>query len=299
MNSSGPTPADLLTIVICTYNRARELRITLDALANLSWAEVIVVDNASSDGTRELLSEYPWLTVIRSDENVGVPGFATGVAVASTPYVLLLDDDAVPYPNVMDRLVARFDSEARVGAVACHVVTPAGEVVTKDWPEHPVLFWGCGAGIRMDAVREVWPMFYPKLRLHGTELDLCIRLYSAGYRVDYDPEATIVHRFSVDNRCRRSRTRSVTYASVRFAWDYLSPRSAIRATLRALLFRRIDTGEALIGWLLGIADVLLDLGDIRKRRQVVPRSVEDAYMASVWEYQPRRFPRRPVGFPAS
>jgi GT2 family glycosyltransferase len=294
---SGRDADELLTIVICTHNRADDLRVTLEAIQLMKWAEVIVVDNSSSDATRDLLFNFPWTTVIHNNENVGVPGFSIGVAAASTPYVLLLDDDAIPDPSVPDLIVARFEREPKAAAIACHVVSTSGVVVTRDWPDHPVLFWGCGAGVRVAAARRTEPMFYPKLRLHGTELDWCIRLYSAGYCVVYEAGACVTHRFSEVNRSPRRGRRSVTYGSIRFAWDHFSVGGALRATWRALFSRRVNSVEALIGWLQGLGDVLKDLGDIRQRRSVVPRHVEDAYLASVWEYQPRGTPRHPRGFP--
>lgn len=290
--------SESLTIVICTFNRANDLRVTLDALVELDWYEVIVVDNASTDGTADLLEDYRWVSVIRNRTNIGVPGFATGVAAASTPYVMLLDDDAIPDPDVGARLVERFDRDPRLAAIACHIETPDGTVVTHNWPSYPVLFWGCGAGIRVQSIERVGPMFYPRLRLHGTELDLCVRFYSAGLHVEYDAGSRVTHRFSDTNRSRSRRMRTVTYASVRFAWDHLSRSAALLATYRTLANRRIDSLASLRGCLLGLMDLVADVGDIRVRRRVVPKHVEDAYLSAVWEYQPRRTPREPVGFPA-
>lgn len=162
-----------------------------------------------------------------------------------------------------------------------------------------MLFWGCGAGIRVAAIGDTRQMFYPKLRLHGTELDLCIRLYSQGYRVDYDSTALVVHRFSGTNRSHARRMRTVTYASIRFAWDHFSWRAATLAAFRAATSRRLQSVEALRGWLWGLADVLADVPDIRRRRSVVSAQVEEAYLSAVWEYQPRGTPRIPKGFPAS
>jgi GT2 family glycosyltransferase len=297
VNSNEVT--DELTVVLCTHNRADDLRTTLDALDRVPCYEVIVVDNASTDHTADVLAERPGVRVVRHQANVGVPGFGSGVAASRTPYALLLDDDAIPDPDVPRKLVSTFREQPDVAAIACQVVTPDGTVVTKDWPEQPVLFWGCGAGVRRAAVLGQGPMYYPKLRLHGTELDLCIRLYSRGHLVAYDQTARIVHRFSETNRSRERRVRTVTYASIRFAWDHLSWRSAIRASARAARSGRVDSPKAFKGWLLGLFDILVDLPDIARRRCVVPRIVEDAYMNAVWEYQPRGAPRVPLGFPAA
>lgn len=291
-------PRDVLTVVICTYNRRADLHYTLDRLVDFPCHEIVVVDNATNDGTGELLAGYARVRAVRTRWNMGVPGFALGAYAAATPYVLLLDDDALPAPDVAQRVVDRFETDDAVAAIACHIVTPAGVVVTANWPDHPVLFWGCGAGIRVAVARQLAPMFYPKLRLHGTELDYCIRLYDRGFRVDYDAEAVVVHRFSTTNRTRSRRMRTVTYASVRFAWDHFRFRSAVKASARAVTSRRLDSPVVAWGWVRGIVDVVGDIPDIRRRRRVVSRMVEQDYLQAVWEYQPRHSVREARGVPA-
>lgn len=290
-------PQHPLTVVICTHNRATDLALTLSGLRDFPCREVIVVDNGSTDGTATLLrsrADVHWLRLV---ENVGVPGFAAGVRRATSPYVLLLDDDAVPRPDVAERVVRAFDADPKLTAIACHIITVDGAVVTDRWPEHPLLFWGCGAGIRASVADSFHPMFYPRLFLHGTELDLCIRLYAADGRVDYDPLAVVVHRLSAANRSRQRRLRTVTYASARFPWDHFRLRTAPLASIRALRSRaaQIRSANGAIAWLQGIADLVRDVPDIMTRRQVVPRWVEDAYLAGVWEYQRPGTPRFPRG----
>jgi GT2 family glycosyltransferase len=290
-------PLHPLSVVICTYNRAADLAQTLDGLRDFPCREVIVVDNGSTDGTAGLLRSRAGVRWLRLPANVGVPGFAAGVRQAATPYALLLDDDALPRPDVAGRLVGAFGADPALTAVACHVVTPDGSAVTDRWPRHPLLFWGCGAGIRTSVARSHQPMFYPRLRLHGTELDLCVRIYAAGGRVDYDPQAVVVHRFSAANRTTQRRLRTVTYASARFPWDHFRLRAAPLASARALRSRaaQIRSARGALGWLQGIADLARDVPDVIARRQVVPRWVEDAYLAGVWEYQRPGTPRVPRG----
>lgn len=282
-----------LTVVICTCNRVADLALTLAGLRDFVCREVIVVDNGSTDGTAELLRSRNDVRGLRLEENLGVPGFAVGVQQAHSPYVLLLDDDAIPRPTVSERLVRIFDANPAVAVVACHIITADGDAVTEGWPEHPLLFWGCGAGIRKSVADTFGPMFYPRLRLHGTELDLCIRIYAAGQSVVYDPAAVVVHRFSSTNRSDQRRLRTVTYASARFPLDHFRLRKAPLASARALRSRacQIRSLHGLVGWMQGIAALVLDLPDIVARRRVVPRRVEDAYLAGVWEYQPVGTPR--------
>ena len=87
--------ANAISIVIITHNRAREaLRAVQRAMETGDAARVIVIDNASSDGTAPLLrSCFPDVLVVRLTSNLGAAARNIGVAIARTPFVALCDDD--------------------------------------------------------------------------------------------------------------------------------------------------------------------------------------------------------------
>jgi len=145
------TPA--LTVVIVTWNGAHLLGDCLAGLARqdldaAAW-EVLVVDNASIDGTAEWLArEHPQVRVLGSATNRGFAGGAhLGLTAVTTPYAVLLNNDAVPEPGFLSALLAAADAPGgeRVGAITGKVVLaprfrllppgstadePAGDVVT-------------------------------------------------------------------------------------------------------------------------------------------------------------------------
>src|SRR5689334_16624126 len=84
-----------VTIVVLTHNRRAEILRTLRELRALPEpAPIIVVDNASQDGTAEAIARrYPEITVIHLPENLGAAGRNYGVEAATTPYVAFCDDD--------------------------------------------------------------------------------------------------------------------------------------------------------------------------------------------------------------
>ncbi|PYL17170.1 MAG: family 2 glycosyl transferase, partial [Verrucomicrobia bacterium] len=90
----------LFSVVIPTYNRASYLRATLDSLQAQEFTdyETIVVDDGSTDGTLSILSETPWVRVLRQ-ENKG-PGAARnlGASQCSGQYIAFLDSDDVWFP---------------------------------------------------------------------------------------------------------------------------------------------------------------------------------------------------------
>lgn len=119
----------LATIVIVNWNGAHLLPACLDAIAKQDAPfpfETHVVDNASTDSSRQLLAErYPWVRIVPSADNLG---FAGGNNLAlrqvTTPYAVLVNNDAIPEPDWLASLLAPFDAPggARLGAVTGKVV---------------------------------------------------------------------------------------------------------------------------------------------------------------------------------
>ena len=115
----------LATVVIVTWNGAHLLGACLDSLRAQSLDKesirAIVVDNASTDETDELLLSYPWVRVVRSPVNLGFAGGATlGLQDVHTPYAVVLNNDAQPEPDWLESLLAGFADD--VAAVTSKVL---------------------------------------------------------------------------------------------------------------------------------------------------------------------------------
>jgi len=117
------------TVVIVNWNGERLLRSCLDALARQQTTapfETWVVDNASSDGSVALLErEYPSVRVIRNPENLGFAGGNnTALRQVTTPYAVLLNNDATPEPDWLENLLAPFEQPGneRLACVTSKVV---------------------------------------------------------------------------------------------------------------------------------------------------------------------------------
>ena len=137
---SDPSPK--ATVVIVNWNGERWLRPCLDALARQTTTfpyQVWVVDNASSDGSVALVErEYPDVRVLRNSENLGFAGGNnTALREITTPYAVLLNNDATPEPDWLERLLAPFDEPGneRLAAVTSKVVfAPRFLPLTLDAP---------------------------------------------------------------------------------------------------------------------------------------------------------------------
>ncbi|MCW2621865.1 MAG: glycosyl transferase family 2, partial [Frankiales bacterium] len=102
------TEAPEVTVVVVTWQGAHLLPDCLDSLRRQTWPHrLVVVDNASTDETPDVLSRYPWVTVVRTERNLGFAGGAQlGLEAAGTELVALLNNDATAEPRWLEELVA-------------------------------------------------------------------------------------------------------------------------------------------------------------------------------------------------
>ena len=115
-----PARPGLVASVTVAYNGAETLREHLDSLKRQTHKleEIIVVDNASTDDTRHLLSAgYPEITVLPLEENGGIAGgLSAGIAYAlrdkKYDWIWLFDQDSVPADDALERLIVAFEQSA-------------------------------------------------------------------------------------------------------------------------------------------------------------------------------------------
>lgn len=132
-----------IVAVVVTWNRRDLLRESLDAVLGQTTrpARTVVVDNASTDSTAEMLAdEHPDVEVVRLDTNTGgAGGFAAGIERALTfgpDLVWLLDDDTVPTPTAAEELGEAWSGYARATGHRPAVI--ASRVVWTDGRDHPM-----------------------------------------------------------------------------------------------------------------------------------------------------------------
>lgn len=128
--------------VVVTRDRRELLHECLTALQGQTRAvdRILVVDNVSSDGTAEMLpAEFPDVTVVRLETNEGgAGGFHEGVRRAydeAYDWLWLMDDDTVPTPTALERLLEGRDTAVSLGE---HPVALASKVVWTDGRLHPM-----------------------------------------------------------------------------------------------------------------------------------------------------------------
>src|SRR3979411_3182155 len=111
----------MVSVLITTYNSARFLETCLESLRQQVYTpiEVIVVDNASSDGTRDLLRNVdPEIRVIYNDTNIGFAAAQNQAArLAKGSWLLSLNPDVVLSPDFVAKAVASGDLNPKIGVV--------------------------------------------------------------------------------------------------------------------------------------------------------------------------------------
>lgn len=120
-------------VVVVTYQGAHLLPSCLDALRSQTLApedyEVVLVDNASTDGTPELVAaRYPWVRLVRMPRNMGFAGGCNaGLGDLTAPFAVLVNNDARVAPDFLARLIAAMQAPGweNVGAATCHLLLAA------------------------------------------------------------------------------------------------------------------------------------------------------------------------------
>ena len=127
-----PETAPTVSVIIVSWNVLEHLRRCLEALhrSDIDALEVIVVDNDSSDATRDVIPrEFPFVRFIPLRSNVGFPAANNAaLPLAQGRFVLLLNPDTEVAPDCIRRCVEAFDRDPKIGMVGCRLVSPSGDI---------------------------------------------------------------------------------------------------------------------------------------------------------------------------
>ena len=299
MPSSRALTAHLPSVsaVILAFNRERSLRDVLARLEALPLLEVLVVDNASTDGTAALVDGWGG-RVRRVDPggNLGAAGRNHGAEAARGELLLMLDDDSWPLAGAVEAMAAAFAADPRLGALGGLVadVDDAGRVLrerelgTFDWflrgdhrgpaPEAgiPTFFFPEGASmLRRTAYLECGGCFAPYF-FNVTEVDLSTRLLGAGWDVRYLPQARFEHRKDAGGRAPAARVlRFGVRNQIWYFWRHFPAALAARRIVAYGLFDLVMcTAYGAPGaWAGGIAAAWRDRAQVRGTRHALPRDV--------------------------
>lgn len=192
-----------VSVAILSYNRRDELEETLRQLYQKGdiWHEVIVGDNASTDGTREMLHEnFPQVKIIDTGGNRGIVGSNLAYTSAKGNWVLSLDDDSHPVIESLEPLCRAIDNDCSAAAIALSIRKkwlPSGSNSSR--AIRPAFgFSSAGVLFNRKAIRELGP-YDPELFLFTNELHWTARALSNGWNLVSCDNAVVVHRSAPAN----------------------------------------------------------------------------------------------------
>ncbi|GAS84712.1 glycosyltransferase family 2 protein [Paenibacillus amylolyticus] len=248
-----------VSIIIVNFN-TRQL--TLDCLASMYASqtsykyEVIVIDNASHDGSVEAIREvYPDVQLIANQNNTG---FAVannqGMELAKGRYILLLNSDTVVQPDTLHTMIYFMDRHPEMGASGCKVILPDGSLdkackrgfptpsasfyyafgISRLFPDRPKFnqyqlghlspddeypvdcLVGAFMLVRRETIDQVGGLD-ETFFMYGEDIDWCYRIKEAGWGIFYYPRTYIVH---YKGGSARRKPLKITYEFHRAMWVF-------------------------------------------------------------------------------
>jgi hypothetical protein len=229
-----PVSDPVFTFAIVNWNTSALLRNCLNSIAAVKgeWdIQVLVADNASSDGSAEMVrTDFPWVTLVENDDNVG---FARGhlplFQLSRGRYHVLVNSDVRLMPGCLTRWEALMRARPEIGVLGCKIMGPDGELQPscRRFPSLGYqLMEASGIGrllpnsrwfngykmgdfdhqhsravdqvmgslflIRADLMAEIGYLD-TGFFMYYEEVDYCKRCHQAGYQVYYDARSTVFH----------------------------------------------------------------------------------------------------------
>jgi N-acetylglucosaminyl-diphospho-decaprenol L-rhamnosyltransferase len=272
-----------VAVVIASRDRRDVLLSTLARLAALpERPRVVLVDNASSDGSAEAAGRVDGVEVIALGANRGAAARNVGIQAAAAPYVALCDDDSWWEPGALRRAADLFDRHPALAVVGARILVGrderldptcaqmAADVLPRvaGQPGHPLLsFVACGVVLRRSAVLAVGG-FSDRLGVGGEEELLAWDLAAAGWLMSYVPEI-VAHHDPPPNDGRPERRERQLRNALWTTWLRRPARTAAARTLGTLRRSPRDRHTAR-----ALAQAVGGLPWVLRERRVNPPHVE-------------------------
>jgi len=279
-----------ISVIIVTKDRKEDLKVTLAGFFKQTYKnyEIIIVDNASTDGTKEMIpSEYPEVKYLWLPDNFDIRSINIGIEMSEGEIIWRTDSDSHPETEFeFQKVVNIFKKHQDIDIISMEDVEVRKGNEIWDWyplphdkinvPEKGYvahIFPGTGAAIR----RKVYDKIGGFWEFGFEEIDFCTRAIVAGFNIRYFPNIRVLHYSTPTERNSSERWIRISKQFVRYNLKYFPPLAAawrfcvifISQILMAII-SRINLFAILEGMLSMMA---VALQTIRSERRVVPKEL--------------------------
>ena len=229
------SPSHDISIIIVNYNVKEyllNLLHSIDKAKNKLKVKIYVVDNASTDGSKEIIpSRFPEIEYIYNETNVGF-GKANNQAIriANSEFTLLINPDTIVSEDTLTKMFFHLKSNPEIAAAGCKILNPDGTFapesrrsiptirsaaskvlglsslfpkskvfsgyylgwLDEDEPSYIPVLSGSFMFFRTDILKKL-DGFDERFFMYGEDIDLCYRVSKLGYKISYFPETSIIH----------------------------------------------------------------------------------------------------------
>lgn len=208
-----------VSVIIVNFNGKRFLQDCLSSLLKQTYApcEVILVDNASHDGSVAFVQEhFPHVKIFTQKENLGFAGGSNaGIREACGEYILTLNNDTIVSPDFIEDLIKPLTNDPSIGMCASKMVFPDGRINSAgicisrsgaawdrgggepdrgQYDSAEEVFGPCaGAALYRRTMLDEIGLFDEDFFLFMEDVDLAFRARLAGWKCMYVPKARVVH----------------------------------------------------------------------------------------------------------
>ena len=207
------------SIIIVSYNNKK---VITDCLNSIKFhndignrLQVVVVEQSPDNDIYDFLkSAFPWITILRHENNGFGAGNNAGAAIADAPFLLFLNPDTILLEPICSFAVKKFQSDAKLGLFGVQLLdgnyhknssfmmkVPYGaknKAIYKlchrigHFSSRLMYIQGADMFLRHDAFEKIGG-FDENIFMYCEETDLCLRISEVGYKIEYDPSKRIIH----------------------------------------------------------------------------------------------------------
>lgn len=277
-----------ISVIIATRNRKEDLKQTIEGFLRQTYKnfEIIVIDNASRDGTKEMMkNDFPKIKYLWLPDNINILAQNLGREMSDGEIIWRTDSDSFPgNEDAFQFVVDTFTKYPKIDVISGEEILPKkGFEINKWYPneidrDNPspdgypsVTFCGPGAAIK----RKVFDKIGGFWEFGMEEIDFSTRAILAGFNFRYFPQVKIYHYSSTGDRNKSQRWLLINKQFLRYIWKYFPFFSAISSSFWVLFTAIIEIPGMKVKFLAILQSIFLFpstiLETIRNERKPIDR----------------------------